>query len=402
MGLAASAAVLRRGLQAALGRLRVGGPLDEAWAALRTRLSQARIDLQRRRVHLLLAPDRNGEALAASLIQSADLRLIAEAPAGPGPIHAYAVGDGVRDSILLSCDGAWSSGTLAEGAGRLADLGRRLRSQGPNRTVVSGLVLLFPLEWANHAESVDQAAVAAEEIQVLYRALQIRFPVLALFSGLEAVPGAQEFIRRLAAIDRRKTEARAGFDVPSSKRFDRRLARRAMDWIASWFHAGVLDLLVADLFDYRSNAELVRFDHEFRRRRRRLAEILESALSAYQREDETVLFRGGYFTAISDEPGARAFAPGLFHGLRPPILPERREAAWTDGAIREDKRYWWAAVGMGLAAGLTAGLVWWRTILLWNPWLGSAGLLTLTVIWAIVLVAPSRARKPIYQAISGE
>jgi hypothetical protein len=401
LGFLGSATLLWRGLSAAFGRLRVAGPLDEVWTALLTRLRQARVEMSRRRVNLILAPDHAGEALAPKLINSGDLHLITDAPAGPGPVHAYAIGDGERDSILLSCDGAWSSGLLAEGAARVADLGSKLKSQDPNRPIVSGVVLLCPFEWADRAEAVDHAAVAGEAIQVLYQALQVRCPVLALFCGLEAIPGAPEFIRRMTAVDRRKTEARAGFEVPVSKNFDRKLARRAMDWIATWFHNGVLDLLVADLFEYRGNAELIRFDQEFRRRRRRLVEVLEAALSTYQRDDEIVMFRGGYFTAIGDEPGASAFAPGLFHGLRAPILAERREANWTQAAIRGDKQYRTIALGMALVSALAAGLAWWA-IALRIPILGWAGLLTFAVIWAIVLLAPVRARKPVTASLGGE
>jgi hypothetical protein len=179
------------------------------------------------------------------------------------------------------------------------------------------------------------------------------------------------------------------FDVPSSVTFDAELAHRATDWIASWFHARVLDLLISDPFDYCGNSELVCFDYEFRRRRRRLAAILEAALLDLPHGEERILFRGGCFAATGDEPGTRAFAAGLLHGPAHPILARHRGATWTREATREDRRYRWAAVGLAMAVGLVAILVC-LDIRSRNAWVGWAGLLSLTLVWASVLLWPRR------------
>jgi hypothetical protein len=386
LGMVASAVVLGRGLRPGLRPSRTEGPLDESWTALRARLEQARVDLARQPVHIVLAPDPDGESLVARLARSADFRLIAEAPAGPAPVHAYAI----RDGVLLSCDGAWPGGRQAEGAARLADLGLKLRAGGPDRPPITGLAVLFPFEWAGRSEAVDQAAVAGEEIRILYQAFGYRSPVRAIFTGLETVPGAPEFIRRLAALDPRKVEARVGFEVPGSATFDAELARLAIDWIAAFFHARVLDLLVADPFDSRGNSELVRFDAEFRRRRHRLAAILEAAFLDLPHGEERILFQGGYFTALGEEPGTRAFAAGLLHGPGHPILARRRGATWTDEAFREDRRYWWAALGLALAVGLAAAWTW-LGICSRLGWVGWTGLGSIALVWALVLLWPRRA-----------
>jgi hypothetical protein len=386
LGLAGSSLTLWRLLRPSPS-VRSGGPLDEAWAALLARLGQARVDLARQPVHLVLAPDGDVERKVGDLVRAADLRIVAEAPAGPAPVHAFVVPEGA----LLCCDGAWAGGLHADGAVRLDDLGRKLRARGPGRPVVTGLAVLFPIDWADRPQSLDQAAVAGEGVQILYDALQVRCPVLALFSGLETVPGSAEFIRRMAAIDPRKTEIRVGFEVPGSRPLDRDLARGAIDWIASWFHAGVLDLLAAGPLDYRGNTELVGFVTEFRGRRRRLAQLLEVAFLPLPHDDEPILFRGGYFAASGDGPGARAFVPGLFLGPRRPILSGRHAAPWTAGAIRGDARYRWAALGLGLAVALPSAFVW-RHVVSRNGVVGWVGLVALASAWAIVLLWPRLAR----------
>ena len=217
------------------------------------------------------------------------MRVVTTAPDGAAPIHAHAV----RSGILLSCDGAWASGLESDGAARVNDLGRKLRARGPDRPVIAGLAVLFPMDWANQKGAVDQASVAGEEIAD---------PLQRIANSL---PGPRHLFRARVCSRRRRNSSggsrqstgtrstrRTGFEIPAWQKLTPKLAKGALDWIASWFHAVALDLLVADLFDYRSNAEIVRFDHEFRRRRRRLAEIIEAAFLKYQTDDETISFAG--------------------------------------------------------------------------------------------------------------
>jgi type VI secretion system protein ImpL len=385
LGLGGSVWVLRRGLWPGAGAVESGGPLDEVWRAVLARLGQARIDLARQRVHVILAPDEEAEGWAAALVPSADLRLFAQAPDGPAPLHAYAVPEGV----LLSCDGAWATGRHGEGAERVLDLGRKLRARGPDRPVISGLAVVFPMGWARQPQAVDQAAVSGEQIRILYDSLQVRCPVLALFPGLETIAGGREFIRRLAAAEPMTVDTRVGFDIPASHPFDRNLAQGGIDWIASWFHAKVLDLLAGKLFDYRENAELVRFDLEFRNQRARLAKLLDLAFSPLPHDDDTILFRGSYFTATSGGPGRRAFSVGLFRGSRQPLLAPRKGASWTEGAVREDARYHRVALGLAIGVGLAAALAWWKITRV-HPVLGGGGVLSLVLTWLIVLLWPRR------------
>jgi hypothetical protein len=384
LGLVASGLWLRSVLRSLRSDWATGGPLDEAWAAV-----LGRVGLRGRRVQLLLAPDAEGEGRAEALLRAADLRVDAEAPAGPSPLHARAVPDGV----VLSCEGAWDGGLHGEGPARAEDLGRKLRAAGSGRPAVAGLAVVFPLDWAAAPGAVDQAAVAWEEIQTFYRTLGVRCPVLALFPGLEGLPGMPVFARRLAELDPLKTEKRVGFEVPDGRPFDAALARDALDWLASWVHANVLDVLKARPGDYRDNLEIVLFDSEFRARRRLLARVLDVAFSSHGQGDEPVSVRGAYFTAAEGPGGVNAFALGLFHGSRHPLLPGRPAAGrWTRQAARDDARDRRLAWALAALVVPPAALAWWsiREGEGWPTLLGWAGLVALGLGWAAALLAPVR------------
>src|SRR5262249_22923948 len=100
LGLTGSILALRNVRRPGLTSQGYRGPLGEAWPALVAHLRQAGIVLERQRLHLVLAPDRQGEGHVARLIRSADMRPLAEAPTGPAAVRGLALPDGV----LLCCD----------------------------------------------------------------------------------------------------------------------------------------------------------------------------------------------------------------------------------------------------------------------------------------------------------
>ncbi len=83
VGVIVSSVAFGRSLHEFLAPNATGGPLDDNWVAMMGRLAQARIDLPRQRVHVLLAPNEAGESLAGNLIRSADMRVVTVAPEGP-------------------------------------------------------------------------------------------------------------------------------------------------------------------------------------------------------------------------------------------------------------------------------------------------------------------------------
>ncbi len=351
--------------------------LDAAWAEILVRLDQAKIDLTRQRVYLLIGPD---EDQAAALVESAGLQIFAQGPAGPAPIHAYATSDGV----LLSCAGASSLGSPDDdgATARLEHLCRKLLAAQPDCPLVRGVSVLLPIDWASRPESTREAAAVRDDLQTIQRILGVGCPVFALFPGMETVPGFLEFAGRLSSqVSPQMLDQRVGFAVPGTHEFSGDLVQRGLAWLSGWFHNWTLNLLAGDPFNQRGNAELVTLDHEFRRYRRRLRSIMESAFSTHK-ESEPVFFRGCYFMATGHDRQERAFSAGLLRGARSRILADHVEADWTEEADRNDRRYRWIALGIALAGGLIS-LLTWLFITTRLPMLGWSGLIALMVVWVV-------------------
>ncbi len=352
--------------------------LDAAWEEIRVQLEQARIDLGTQRVYLLLAPS---EEWADALVQSTGVQIFAQLPERPAPFHAYAT----SDAVFLSCAGASAFGTQAEGASALLEhLGRKLLACAPDCPNVRGIAVLFPIGWAALPESVRMASAIRDDLQALQRALGIRLPVFALFTGMEAVPGFLEFMRRLSdQVAPRMLDQRVGFAVPSSHPFSGDLVQRGLVWISSWFHSWILNLLSGDITNQSGNAALVTLDGEIRRYRKRLKAILESAFSTH-RESEPVQFRGCYFMATGPDRREHGFSAGLLRGARSRIVSDHIMSDWAEDARRADRRYARIALTVGLVGGLLSLLIWLYIARL-TP-LGWLGLVILVIVWVVTLL----------------
>jgi len=352
-----------------------GGPLDAVWSAIITR-----IGVQGRRVQVLLAPNPQGEERAAALVHGSGLRVAAEAPIGPSPLHAQAITDG----IILTCNGNWTQGERPD---RAEDLARKLRAASSGRPTVSGLVAVFPVDWISDPTAVDVVAAAWEEIQAFYEALGERCSVFALFPGLESIPGARVFMRRQRAFSDKHIKQRVGFEVPDSCPFDAALAWNGVNWVATTLHLQVLDLLRFDPADSRGNADLIVFDYEFRRRRKLFSNVLKVAFEEAGRGSEPIAFRGGYFVGDEVVDGMSAFAWGLFNGRGHPFLSSRDDGARTKQALRTATNTRRLACFLGLL--VVASAIWaWQTIWEDSPGLRWTGLIAIPVIWVVGLVAP--------------
>ncbi|MEO6810778.1 MAG: type VI secretion protein IcmF/TssM N-terminal domain-containing protein [Isosphaeraceae bacterium] len=359
-----------------------GSDLEAAWAEIRVRLDQARIDLAHQKVYLFLAPD---EERAAALIESAGLQIFVQAPEGPAPIHAYATSDG----ILLSCSGTSVFGSGNDAAAvKLANLCDKLLAMQPDCPIVRGVAVLFPIDWAAQPESTRLAAAVRDDLQTIQRTLKVRPPVFALFPGMEGVPGFTEFIARITAqVSPQMRDNRVGFAVPATHPFSGDLVQRGMTWMSGWFHNWTLNLLAGDLLNQEGNSQLISLDSEFRRYRKRLRSILESALSTH-RESQPVLFRGCYFMATGDGRAEQAFTAGLLRGARSRILADQVATTWTVEAEREDRRYARIALGIGLIGGLLILLAWFSIAM--RTGLGWLGLLGVVIAWIVVFLRLNR------------
>ena len=348
--------------------------LDAAWAEVRRRLDQAEVDLSGQNVYLLIAPD---EDAAADLVRSAGLRLFAEAPEGPAPIHAYATADGV----LLSCGGASSLGSQdPAGVARLEALCRLLLAERPDCPIVRGVAVLFPNDWAARADAPRCAGAVRDDLQAIGRVLKVRCPTYAIFTQMEAVPGVPEFLARMSAP---MLAQRAGFAIPAAHEFDGELVDRGLVWMSGWFRSWILNLISADPLDDRGNGQLARLDHEIRRRRKRYRGLLESAFST-PRDREPVLFRGCYFVATGAGADAQAFSAGLLRGPRARLIADHVSTRWGLAAEADDRRYLRLAAVIAVVGGLVSFPIWLWMATLSPLWL--IGLLALIVAWVVVFL----------------
>ena len=370
---------LRKGAKRAAGIAGAAGgefpEIDAAWDEIRVRLDAAKIDPTAQRFYLLLSPS---EESVAALIEAAGLQVFAQGPAGPAPIHAYATSDGV----FLSCSGASHLGAPGDpsASARIAHLGKLLSALRPECPVLRGVVVLFPMDWCSRPESAKEAASVRDDLQVVLRASGVNCPFFAMFSAMETVPGFADFASRLGTqVSPQMIDQRVGFAVPSTQEFGGELVQRGLIWQSGWFHVWSLNLLAGEPLNYRGNAELVTLDAEFRRYRRRLRTILESAFSTHQGA-EPIVFRGCYFVATGASRRDRAFAAGLFRGARSRVVADHVVSDWTEDAARSDRRYLRAAIAVG-AVGLLTCLFVWFSIASRSPGLGWAGLIALILAW---------------------
>jgi type VI secretion system protein ImpL len=366
---------------AAAGRPGAFEDLDAAWEEILLRLDAANLMLGRQNVFLLLGI---GEDRAAAFIEASGMQVYAQAPAVPdAPIHAYATAEGVF--LSLSGASAFGMGEARPGLDRLKDLCRKILIEQPDCPLIRGVAVLLPIDWASRTDSIARAALVREDLRTIRQVSTLNLPVFALFTGMEMVPGFPEFVARLVEqVSPNMRDQRVGFAVPPSVAFSGEMVGGGLTWQSLWFHSWTLHLLAGRLFESRGNAALVTLDHEFRRYRKRLRSILESAFSTH-REAEPVLFRGCYFVANGADRLDRAFSAGLVRGSRSRIIAEAAGTSWAEEARREDRLYRKRALAVGLIFGLPCLLVWILYIIPSTMVYGLIGLGMVGIVWAAVL-----------------
>jgi type VI secretion system protein ImpL len=349
--------------------------LAAAWREIEVRLGQARIQRGVRHAVVILAPN---EDWAAQLITTAGVPLLVQAPDTAGPIHAFAT----AQAVLITATGASSFGTQeADGSARMAALGQLIRDWNPECPPLRSVVVVFPIRWAGQPDSIKWAAAVRDDLQALSTAVEVRCPVFAVFTEMESTPGFGEFLGRMPEIYK---QGRCGFGVPASQKFGGELIQGGLDWMAGWFHGWAISLMAQNLPNCAANQHLFSVEQEFRRYRRRLRAIIESAISTHPTA-EPVLFRGCYFAATGASADERAFASALLGCPHGRFQAEDRATCWTAQAADDDRGYRRVALAVG-SIGALLSLLGWVSILLLshNPW-WSLGLFALLAFWAIVL-----------------
>lgn len=323
--------------------------LDAAWDEIQIRLSHAHYDPTRQSLFLILAPE---ESLAASLMEAAGLQFFARAPADPSaPIHAFATADG----LFLSCAGATSWGRGGEeGTARLATLCRMIRDLNPDKPVLRGVAVLYPMERAASTEVLQGLSTLRNDLQAIRAELHMQVPTFAIFCLREAYGGFEEFAARVPPSVRAR---RCGFSVPVTQRFDLAAATRGLDWLVQWFSTWSLNLMTDEPRNSEGNRRLIAMCARLRREVPALSQLLNASFSTHA-QAEPIQLRGCYFVACGPGPEDRAFAPGLVNGKASKLIADAVHATWSRGADAIDRRHRLVAIVLALATAAIALPIW--------------------------------------------
>lgn len=322
--------------------------IDAAWEAILLALGEAQIDPAAQRFILMLAPAPEENE---SLIQSAGLRLYADAPPRGAALRAYAMAEAVLlDVSLASAFGSQEP----DGADRLAHVARLLLELDPDRPVVRGVVVDLPIKWSEQPDAPRRAAAVREDLQAIGAVLKVRPPIFAILGRLEVIPGLVEFLARMPE---QNLQSRSGFAIPGNVPYSGELMGRGLEWYAGWFASWGLQLIQARFLDSAGNGRIVVLTDEVRRRQRRWRELMEAAFSTH-RGAAPVPLRGLYGVASGDRPGEQAFAAGLLRGAFSRIPADTITTDWATQAHDDDRIYRRVAWAVGVVGGLLAFLAW--------------------------------------------
>jgi hypothetical protein len=225
---------------------------------------------------------------------------------------------------------------------------------------VNGVMTVLPIKmiasdpgsWSQEAVRTDLAGMTA--------GLKLRFPVIALVTGMEEEKGFDELIRRVGR--QRASEQRFGkgfgvWDPPIDEEISA-LCKHACGAFEDWSYHLFKE---PNSLSKPGNRALYMLLCKVRRiLQPRLENILVGGYSDTQKQqDAPILFAGCYFAGTGDVPERQAFVKGVFD-----LLPQwQEELDWTDAALAEENRYRiWSSVAFTTAALflIGIGLVGWK------------------------------------------
>ncbi len=194
---------------------------------------------------------------------------------------------------------------------------------------INGVLFTAPIELASSARMQRLFSAFQQDVKQLHRELRMVFPLIAVFLGLERIPGFQEFASR---VERRVRQSRAGSRFPMGHEVDDGarawVVGRSIDWFRSWVYTEFSK-------DHANpgNARLYRLLCNLDDYRQRLMGLLK-ALFTQVLPDEPVRLAGCYFGACDADPKKQAFMEALL----PRLIEEQDQVAWTATAFDADDR----------------------------------------------------------------
>ena len=322
--------------------------LDSAWAQILNGLTGAGVDPGQQRWFLLFGPD---SSQVEALIAAAGVRTRMVVPPSPGvSVRAYLTPDGV----LLEASGCTAIGARAAGGdARLVRLCELIRNLNPEIPPLRGLTLVLPIDWLTSGK--ERAAVARADLQRVADTLLVRAPICVVFTKLESLPGAPEFLGRM---DPKYLDARCGFSLPAGTAFQPQPLARGLSWLERWYSAWTLNVMVQDYSRHKENAAIFRLSDSIRTLRPIIEGILNDIFVSAQ-GTEPFSLRGVYLCAADEK--MRAFAPGLLRGQRARLITDHELVTWSTRAREQDRVDRNLVMKLGLGT-LVLGLLWWWDI----------------------------------------
>lgn len=213
---------------------------------------------------------------------------------------------------------------------------------------MNGLLLAVPLEWSNRMNQGIYQSIR-KDLTGLHQSLQMHFPVVCVFSGLNQLNGLDVFIQRSAEVDPRfGAQLRAGSHFPMGHTIDTQAANwvihRGIEWFRRWIYSAFAKSLTN-----QSNTILYRLLCDLDGRRQQLANLLKTAF-ADATEGEPIRLCGCYFSGLDASAKKYVFVKDVVDKL----ISEQNNVAWSPQRIWQDEsRGKWTKfiyAGIGLLA----------------------------------------------------
>ena len=159
--------------------------------------------------------------------------------------------------------------------------------------------MILPVDWLERPDAARLATAFRRDLQSIARIVDVRPPVYVVVTGLESEPGFLEFAGRMKETFR--TRRRCGFYLPGEPGDTAGLVHRGLIWFSGWYQTWILHLMANDPTNHKGNNALFTFGSHIRRFRRRLPELLATAIAA-PGGGENIPLHGCYFAATGPSP----------------------------------------------------------------------------------------------------
>jgi hypothetical protein len=227
----------------------------------------------------------------------------------------------------------------AEQEDRLESVCELLRTARYPYSPINGCIALVPFAAAGASpQEIEELGKAINaDLTTLHTTLQVRYPVTAIFTGMEAEPGFRELMRRVGPERCATTRFGMGYDLrsPASSSeigtFAAHVCGVFEDWVYGLFGE---DQVLKRPGNSSLFALLCRIRSRFKDR---LSEMLSQGFGYSDRlkpEDAPFLFSGCYFVASGGTHDQRAF----IQGISEKIDGEQDRLEWSRQAISTGRR----------------------------------------------------------------